>query len=145
MFSRPFGSKIVFGFLALSFLGLADAGYLAIAHFQNATPRCFLASGCDIVTTSPYAVVFGVPVALVGALYYLAVFLLSVAFLDTKRPLFLKAASLLAWGGFAVSLLFIFIQLFVLHAICTYCMISAGTSALLALLGCRVLFSRSDP
>lgn len=139
MFSWPFSPKIVFGFLVLSFLGLADAGYLAIAHLENASPKCFLASGCDIVTTSSYAVILGVPVALVGAIYYLAVFLLSIAFLDTQKLAFLKIAAILTFGGFAVSLVFVGIQLFVLDAICTYCMVSAGTSTFLAALGLSAL------
>lgn len=123
------------GFLVLSFIGLADASYLSVAHLKNTSPGCFLTIGCDVVTTSSFSDVLGIPLAYIGVVYFLVVFFLSVAFLDQKKIIFLQSAALLALGGFAISLVLVGLQLFVLEAICIYCMISAGVNTLLALLG----------
>ena len=119
---------LIYGWLLLSLIGFTDASYLTVKHYRGEVPPCFLSSGCETVTTSKYSTVFTIPVALIGAIYYLAVFLLSVLYLDTKRTIFIKIIPPLTGGGFIASVIFIYLQLFVLHAICLYCVISAFTS-----------------
>lgn len=51
-------------------LGVILSAYLVYARAAHAPVYCPLGSGCDIVQSSRYAAVFGVPVALLGLLFY---------------------------------------------------------------------------
>lgn len=126
-------------FLIVGLLGFLDATYLAVEHYRGVVPPCSIVAGCERVTTSQYATVFGVPVALGGALYYVTILALAVAYLDRRRPALLRLAAYLTFGGMAASLWFVYVQLFILKAICLYCMFSAATSTLLFGLGITVL------
>lgn len=122
---------ILAAFLCLSVIGFADAVYLTITFLTNSPIACGRFGGCDVVAASGYTTIFGIPVAALGAIYYLAVLVLSVLYLDTKKMLFLSLAVLLTPIGFLASIYFVSLQLFVINAICVYCMVSAGTSTAL--------------
>ena len=119
--------------ITLSFIGFIDAAFLAIEHYRGEIPPCSISflNGCETVTTSQYAVVLGVPIALVGAVYYLIVIVLLIAYWDLRKTILLKLALLLTGLGFLASLYLIYLQIFVLKALCQYCLISAGSSTLL--------------
>lgn len=127
--------------LVVSLVGFIDAAYLTAEHYAGSTPSCFLVEGCDVVTTSAYAVVFGVPVALLGALYYLSIFVLSVAYLDSHRDWMLKLSSGATATGFLVSVYLVSVQVFILQQICIYCMASAFTSTTLFAIGSWTLWT----
>lgn len=83
---------------------------------------------CETVQTSPWAVQLGVPVAFYGVVGYAA--LLAVAlvglqpgWLGRRGPTLLLAA--LATGGFAFTLWLTWLELFAIHAICRWCVVSA--------------------
>jgi uncharacterized membrane protein len=82
-----------------------------------------------------------VPVALLGALYYLAVIIGLVYYFQSKKMIVLKCVAAFTSAGFVFSLWFVYLQLFVIHAICVWCMFSALTSTLLFILGIWVLKS----
>lgn len=123
--------KIAIIFFILSILGLSDAGYLTVKYYTHTPLGCSLIKGCDIVTRSEYAVFLGVPVALFGAMYYAAIAGLSLAYLKTKRHALMAWAMAVTPIGFAASLWFIYLQLFVIGAICVYCIGSALISTAL--------------
>ena len=125
--------------LAASLIGFVDAAYLTAKHYLGAPPPCGLFGGCETVTTSEYAKVAGVPLALLGALYYLAVFLSTIVYLDTRRSGILRMTAGFTAVGFIASLWFVYLQLFVIKAICPYCMLSALVSTVLFVAGMRVL------
>ncbi|MBT9147997.1 MAG: hypothetical protein DDT32_01766 [Syntrophomonadaceae bacterium] len=145
---------IIFALVIVSFVGFLDATYLTAKHYLGTPIECSIFEGCERVTTSPYATVFNIPVALYGALYYLFIFFLSVAYFDTpkdkpagwvKRNLLISIIPPLAAVGFIASVWFVYLQLFVIKAICLYCMISAATSTALFILGIFVLkYKRSS-
>ena len=110
--------------LFVSFLGFVDASYLTIEHFLNRIPPCTV-GGCEAVLTSEFAVIFGVPLALIGVLYYLLVF-----FLVLKN----KNIKILVTLGFLASLGLLALQAFVIHAFCLYCLGSLATSTILFVL-----------
>ncbi|MCL4403827.1 vitamin K epoxide reductase family protein, partial [Patescibacteria group bacterium] len=112
----------------LAFLGFLDATFLTASHYLRFPLPCSVLNGCEVVTTSVYSTLFGVPIALIGALYYLAMFVLSVAALERKRPRLLQPVFALSALGLAVSLVLVFIQLVVIGSICPYCMVSAITT-----------------
>ena len=131
---------LVFGFLVASFVGFLDAAYLSAKFFTGGTIPCTILDGCDVVTRSKYATISGAPIALLGALYYLALFILFALYQDSKRELFLKIAGALTVIGFLFSLRLVYLQAFVLDAYCLYCLFSALTSVVLFALGMSVFF-----
>jgi len=133
--SQKKGTIYALLFFILAILGFADATYLTVKNLQGEYIVCSLTHGCDIVTSSPFAEIFGIPVALFGALYYLTVLLLSVLFLDKKKEQTLRIISKLTCIGLGASLYFMFIQAFVLRAWCQYCIGSAITSMILFVIG----------
>lgn len=125
---NPVPKWVLVAFLVVSFLGFLDATYLTIEHFRGVIPPCTFLSGCEKVTTSEYSVVLGVPVALGGSVFYLLIFILTTLYFQFKRADFLKYIFYLSILGFLASLTFVYIQLFVIEAICIYCMFSVLTS-----------------
>lgn len=128
--------------LAASLIGFVDAAYLTAKHYLGAPPPCGRFGGCETVTTSEYATIAGVPIALLGAVYYLAVFLSVIAYLDTRRPGILRMTAGFTAVGFLASLWFVYLQLFVIKAICPYCMLSAFASTVLFIVGMMALWGQ---
>lgn len=126
---------LILGFLLTSFVGFLDSTYLTARHYFGIPLNCPLLEDCEKVTTSQYATLGNVPVALLGTIYYLLIFLSVVLYLDTKRGGFLQFASYSTVIGFLASLWFLYLQFFVIKAICFYCLVSVATSTLLFLLG----------
>ena len=114
--------------LATSFIGFLDSAYLTVEHYNKGILPCYIFEGCDQVTTSKYSTVANIPISLFGAIYYLAIFAAAILFLDTKYAPILYILILLPVAGFLLSLWFVYLQLFVIKAICLYCMVSAVTS-----------------
>ncbi|OGI92528.1 hypothetical protein A3A09_00930 [Candidatus Nomurabacteria bacterium RIFCSPLOWO2_01_FULL_42_20] len=130
-------------FLVVAAIGFLDATYLTAQHYSGNIPPCLIA-GCEVVLVSPQSVIAGVPLALLGSIYYLALLILSIAYLDSKKKQFIRLAAYLAIAGFAASLYFVYLQLFVIKEICQYCMLSAGTSTTLFILGLFILFKSKE-
>ncbi len=131
----PIPRGLVWAFIITNFLGFLDATFLTAEHYLGPLLGCPIFGGCDKVLVSPYSAVGGIPVALLGAIYYLAIFVLGVAYLDTERTRILRFAASLTPLGFLASLWFLYLQLFVIKALCFYCLISLITSTLLFVLG----------
>ena len=114
--------------VVLSLAGLAVATYLSVEHVSGGIPACGVTSGCDDVTTSEYAVLFGVPVAFIGVAGYGALLLGTLAYLGLEDPPnFLTFALLgMALIGEAFTLYFVYTQAFRIHAYCEYCLASAA-------------------
>jgi len=117
-----------FTIIGVSILGFFDATYLTIQHYTQFTLPCTITHGCDLVTKSEYSQIIGVPVALLGALYYLAIFLAVYIIIETEKTEYLRFVAIATTFGFLFSAWFVYLQLFVIHAICQYCMLSAITS-----------------
>ncbi|PIR89156.1 MAG: hypothetical protein COU07_02910 [Candidatus Harrisonbacteria bacterium CG10_big_fil_rev_8_21_14_0_10_40_38] len=113
-------------------LGFCDATYLTAEHFLQAIPPCTIVNGCETVLTSPYATPFlGIPLALIGAVFYLTVFLFLIFYRETKSALLLKLIFGISILGFVATLFFVYLQVFVISALCLYCLFSAITSTTL--------------
>lgn len=126
---------LIASFLIISFIGFLDATYLAIKHYIASPVVCSILSGCEEVTTSIYSTFFDAPVALFGTIYYLIIFLLLILYLNTKNKKIFYFASKITLFGFLASIWFVYLQIFVLKALCLYCLVSAITSTILFILG----------
>src|SRR5947209_12677095 len=130
--ARGFAWDLATALIAL--VGLIDASYLTVEHLTGQSVRCMIVTGCDEVLQSKYAIVAaGVPVAAFGALAYFAVFSLAIlaAFgYDGARRLLAPLVALM----FLATLWFFYLQAFVIHAFCAYCLLSAVVTTTLALL-----------
>lgn len=126
---------IVISFLVVAFIGFVDASFLAANHFSGVTPPCFVTQGCDIVTTSAYAKIVGIPVSALGVLYYLSQLILMIYFVDKKDKRALPLIVFSSVIGFGFSLWFTYVQVFILESYCTYCLFSGLTSTILFSIG----------
>jgi uncharacterized membrane protein len=120
--------NIVIALLALC--GLADALYLTVEHLTGESVKCTIIHGCSEVLSSPYAVVAGFPLASLGALAYFSVFSLAVLQLfgyKVTRNLLLPLVAAMCF----VSLYLIYLQAFVIHSFCQFCLLSAAITFLL--------------
>src|SRR5256714_9244870 len=128
----------------VALLGLADGIYLTIEHVTGRTAQCIASSGCQEVLSSQYAAIGLIPLASLGALAYFAAFstALLAAFGYAKcRALF----ALLVGIMFAVTLWLFYLQAFVLHAFCDYCLFSAGVTTVLTLIAITNAVLRDPP
>jgi uncharacterized membrane protein len=111
--------------------GLADATYLTVQALTGETVSCGGSPDCSQVLGSSYAKVGGIPVAMFGALAYFTVFTFGTfaAFGYRRAPKFLV---LVVGAMFLTTLWLLYVQAFLLHAFCRYCLFSAALTFLIA-------------
>ena len=115
----------------VSLAGLADATYLSVQALTGETLSCGGSPDCFRVLGSSYAKVGGVPVALLGAVAYFCVFTFAIfaAFGYARARTFLIPT---IGAMFLATLWFLYVQAFLLHAYCRYCLFSAALTFLIA-------------
>lgn len=127
--------KYIFAFLVIALLGCVDAIYLTITHYQTAALSCSVSGGCETVLSSSYSMIGPVPLALLGVLYYLTILTVGILYYrDRTHAGKRMLATRLPLLGFAASVIFIFIMVFIIHGFCLYCTGSALSSTVLAAL-----------
>ena len=136
--------RIAWVLLVVSMLGFADAAYLTAKHYTGETPTCIIFSGCDVVTTSTYSTIGGIPIALLGALFYLGVFVLMLIFVDRRATMALKIVAVISLPAILFTSWLVYLQLFVLHALCFYCVTSAVFSTTICILSQFVWFKPKE-
>ena len=107
-----------------SFLGIADAWYLAEHALTNTALYCNIGSisGCNTVAQSPYSHFFGIPLGVYGVIFYGLVFVAAAfAFTHHARRL-MQFLFFLGCVGLLFSLYFMGLQLFIIDALCIYCL-----------------------
>lgn len=105
--------------LILSLAGFFVSSYLTILHYRQIIPPCTIAKGCETVLTSQFSTILGIPIALIGSLFFLT--LVFLILLNQKR--FFRYFKILILLGVLVSVNLFFIQAFVLNAFCQYCLL----------------------
>jgi uncharacterized membrane protein len=116
----------------LALVGLGDAIYLTVEHLTGATLQCSITHGCAEVLGSRFATVGSIPLAAFGAAAYFTVFSLATlaAFGYTAaRKLLAPLVALM----FLFTLWLLYLQAFVLHAFCQFCLLSATITTLLTI------------
>jgi uncharacterized membrane protein len=121
---------------ALATVGLGIASYLTYTRYADATIACSISQGCALVESSSYAVIAGVPVAVVGVVGYLAIALSVLG----DGPQWRRATLLLVTGAAGFGVYLLLVQIVVLEAICQWCVASEAIS--FALLGPALVRAR---
>jgi uncharacterized membrane protein len=108
--------------------GIGVATYIAIADAGGGAPACLAGGGgCETVANSSYSHLLGVNVAIIGIAGY--VLLLGAALL--RGDLARMAGFVLALTGLGFSAYLTYLELFVIDAICQWCVASAVLMAIL--------------
>ncbi len=115
----------------ISLAGLADATYLTVTHLTGDDLVCGSSWGCSAVLGSVYASVAGIPTAAFGALAYFVAFssatLAAFGYARARTLLMLVVIAM-----FGATLWLLYLQAFILHAFCPFCLLSAALIFLLA-------------
>jgi len=132
--------------MLLALVGIADAFYDSYAIYNDQPLWCPPPiDGCNIVASSPYARIFGLPLGYFGLVYY--VYMFALAFLlaldPTSRGLRIGAVSYAA-AGVGLSICFFYIQFTYIHAFCIYCVVSALLTVLLLVVAIWQFGATSD-
>jgi len=98
--------------------GIGVAGYLSWAHFADESVICVQGGGCETVQQSSYSELAGIPVAALG----LAAYLTILGLLVWDAPVARLSAATLAIVGFLFGGYLVVVQLFVIDAVCVWCM-----------------------
>jgi uncharacterized membrane protein len=122
---------------ALAVLGIGVATYITIAEGGGGSPKCLAGGhGCETVAQSHYAHLAGINVAAIGIFGYVILLGCAIAPGDAGRFGGLFTALI----GFGFSAYLTYLELFVIDAICQWCVASAVVMTLsLALAAARAL------
>ena len=119
-------------------LGIVVSGYLASKRLTGGSLACSRWAQCDVVNSSIYSKFLGIPVSFIGLGAYLLLLALALAALwtagRTQRQILLLSL-LLSLGGVGFSIYLTYIEVYVIEALCSWCVASAIIITLLASLG----------
>jgi uncharacterized membrane protein len=115
---------VLWTILTLSIAGFADATFLAMQKLVGSPIACSGSNGCGVVDASTYSSVWGIPLALLGSIFYAVTILLLVQYLLRRQKKIFKIASAVLIAGGVFSIYLIVLQAFVIKAWCYYCIIS---------------------
>ena len=133
---------------ALILFGLLIALYLSYVEVARAEAICGPVGNCNLVQSSPYAHFLGIPVALLGVANYLALGTLWLVqrVLDDGR---LRYASLaivaLTVAGTLFSTYLTGLELFVIDAVCAWCLASAAIMTALMVVSVQFVVKEAGP
>jgi uncharacterized membrane protein len=112
--------RILAALLALAGIGVAT--YIAIAESGGGTPQCLVGgTGCETVAESRYSELAGINVAVIGIFGYTLLLVAALVPGDAGR----FGGFLTALVGFGFSAYLTYLELFVIDAICQWCVVSA--------------------
>ena len=114
--------------IVLALVGLIMMSYLTYVHYAPSGYESFCTIGenfsCDIVNKSEYAEVLGIPIAITGVLYFLAVLILAIRSYNRRTLKNIALATIVFLGP---SLYLTSLEHFVIHSWCLFCEISKIT------------------
>jgi len=122
--------------VALAVLGTLVSIYMTIYKLTENPNMCLGNGGCSVVNSSKYAMVYGIPVAVIGVGGYLAILLLLL--IESRNSLLAGNSTLVIFGlalvGFLFTLYLIYVELALIHALCPFCVTSQVTMTILFIL-----------
>ncbi len=128
MLERSLYPRMVAALVAL--VGLLDSVYLSMSRLKLSNLGCPVGGGCDTVQNHPWSSIppeSGIPIAYIGLVGYALMFLLSMLALhrDYIGSVALPVALLVVgMGAVAMGLYLMSVQVFVINALCFWCVLS---------------------
>ena len=119
--------------MTFALVGLGDAFYLTVEHLNGHSVRCTVTGGCSAVLGSAYAKIAGIPTAALGVAAYFTVFSCATLALFGYAWARVGLAVVVA-PMFVMTCWLVYLQAFVLHAFCQYCLLSAALTLVLSAL-----------
>jgi len=113
-----------------SAVGFAISAYLLVLDRFNAAAFCVTRYACEIVRSSAYGRILGIPVAAVGVVFFAAAFGLS----STRTAWRSRVLEILAAAGAGGAVVFVGLQVAVIHAVCPSCLAAEAAAFALAYL-----------
>ncbi len=127
------GLPLFWSSVILSILGAADSLYLLVYKLTGNNHMCLGNGGCHNVNFSPYSEIRGIPVSVFGMSAYLAI--LCILFLEGRLKIAKENGPLaifgISLGGFAFTIYLTYLEIYVINAICPFCVASAVIITLL--------------
>jgi uncharacterized membrane protein len=121
------GLALFWGSVVFTILGALDALYLLIFKLTGNSHMCLGNGGCHDVNFSSYSVIYGIPVSVFGLSAYLAI--LCILFLEGRLKIAKENGPVaifgISLGGVAFSAYLTYLEIYVIHAICPFCVASA--------------------
>jgi uncharacterized membrane protein len=108
--------------VVLALAGFLISFYLTLSHYRHLIPPCYVTSGCESVVTSRFSTILGVPLSLIGAIFFAVMFYLGIGLIAAPRRVVVHAYDLLAFAGILAAVALFLLQAVVLRAYCTYCL-----------------------
>ena len=130
---------LVWAAVILSFIGLTNSFYLVQSHVSGEPLNCSILDGCNVVAASPYSIVLGVPLASWGVLFYFGIFVVAATMLMVRVRALSHFFVFITSIGFLASLYFTYLQIYVIKAVCMYCMLSAILATILLLIALLII------
>ena len=106
---------------ALDIVGLIVAGYLSVVELSGGVPVCGPIKGCEEVAASEYSRIGGIPVAVFGVMLSVVLLTLALAWWRTNIYGLLLAHYALSMVGVIFDGYFLYLQVFVIQAVCIWC------------------------
>ncbi len=131
---RP--QSLWFAGVILAILGAVDSTYLLWLKITGQVAACQNIGDCEAVNSSRYAELGGIPIALFGLLAYLLIlvlFIMELKFPEWQDSLLLANFGV-TFGGTLYSFYLTYLEIFVLKAICPFCVVSAVIIILLLII-----------
>ena len=130
-------NKLLLSQLVIAAAGLIDSLYLSWLKYFGTPENCIEGLGdCWSVNTSRYSEVYGIPVAVLGTLAYLAI--IVVLFWGSRQQKWQSFSSYFVFGmalsGTMYSAYLTYVEFFVIRAVCPFCVVSAIAMLLLLVL-----------
>lgn len=121
--------------MVLAAVGLLDSLYLTYVKLFSGGV-CVAGTGCEIVNGSVYSNFAGIPIAILGAGAYIAMLLVlwlepQVEFFEINGPMIIFGLSLF---GVLYSAYLTYLEIYVIRAICPFCVLSAVVLVLMLVL-----------
>ena len=119
--------KLYWGAIFSSIAGIAISIYMTIYKLTDNNAMCLGNGGCGTVNASKYSEIYGIPLGVIGFAGYAAILL--VLWLEKRHPLLKEYGNMLAMGmgfaGFIYSIYLTYLEIYVIRAICPFCVASA--------------------
>ena len=121
------GPTLYWAIFTLACLGFLDATYLLIYKLTNINAMCLGNGGCHNVNFSSYSEINGIPVSAFGMFAFFVI--AGILLLEPRWKAAMENGSLAIFGislaGVAFSAYLTWLELYVINAVCPFCVASA--------------------